>query len=80
MGHVTSKPVFGVSDQVRHHPGCTTQRTDGFATPDPERRGDVLSMLRNKDTDRLRDDRATNPRYYARTLKRHSRDVAHMIV
>ena len=23
MSHVTSKPVFGVSDQVRHKPGCT---------------------------------------------------------
>ena len=23
MSDVTSKPVFGVSDQVRHKPGCT---------------------------------------------------------
>ena len=23
MSLVTSKPVFGVSDQVRHNPGCT---------------------------------------------------------
>ena len=23
MSHVMRKPVFGVSDQVRHKPGCT---------------------------------------------------------
>ena len=23
MSHVVRKPVFGVSDQVRHKPGCT---------------------------------------------------------
>ena len=24
MSHVVRKPVFGVSDQFRHKPGCTT--------------------------------------------------------
>ena len=28
MSHVTRKPVFGVSDQVQHKPGCTTTEND----------------------------------------------------
>ena len=42
---VVRKPVFGVSDQVRHKPGCTTTE-DGkrLEISDLDRRGILLSM------------------------------------
>ena len=48
------KPVFGVSDQVRHKPGCTTTE-DGWRLEisDLGSRGIVLSICENKDADQL---------------------------
>ena len=45
MSCVARKPVFGVSDQVRHIPGCTTTK-DGQRLEflDLESRGIVLSV------------------------------------
>ena len=45
MSLVLRKPVFGVSDQVRHKPGCTALE-DGWRLeiPDLESRGIVLSV------------------------------------
>ena len=44
--HYMRKPVFRVSDQVRHKPGCTAQE-DGktLEISDLESRGVVLSVL-----------------------------------
>ena len=46
MSHVLRKPVFGVSDQIRHKPGCTTTE-DGWRIeiPDLGSRGIVLSAF-----------------------------------
>ena len=43
--HVLRKPVIGVSDQIRHKPGCTTAE-DGWRIeiPDLRSRGIVLSV------------------------------------
>ena len=45
MSLVVRKPVFGVSDQVRHKPGCTATE-DGYRLEisDLGSRGIVLSM------------------------------------
>ena len=45
MSLVVRKPVFGVSDQVRHKPACTATE-DGYRLEisDLESRGIVLSM------------------------------------
>ena len=49
------KPVFGVSNQVRHKPGCTATQ-DGWMleVSDLGSRGIVLSCSENKDADQLR--------------------------
>ena len=45
MSLVVRKPVFGVSDQVRHKPGCrATQDGQRLEILYSERRGIVLSM------------------------------------
>ena len=45
MSLVVRKPVFGVSDQVRHEPSCTaTEDGWGLEISDLGRRGIVLSM------------------------------------
>ena len=45
MSLVVRKPVFGVSDQVRHKPGCTTTEDDKrLEISDLGSRGIVLSM------------------------------------
>ena len=43
--HVLRKPVIGVSDRIRHKPGCTTAE-DGWRIeiPDLRSRGIVLSV------------------------------------
>ena len=42
---VVRKPVFGVSDQIRHKPGCTaTEDGKRLETSDLGRRGIVLSV------------------------------------
>ena len=39
------KPAFGVSDQVRHKPGCTaTEDSKGLEISDLGSRGNVLSV------------------------------------
>ena len=45
MSYVLRKPVFGVSDQVRHNPGCTATE-DGYMLEmsDLGSRWNVLSM------------------------------------
>ena len=49
MSHVVRKPIFGVSDQVLHNPGCTAI-DDGsmLEISDLDRRRIVLSMLRKQ--------------------------------
>ena len=49
MSLVMRKPVFGVSDQVRHKPGCTVTE-DGYRLEisDLESRGIVLSKWRKQ--------------------------------
>ena len=49
MSLVVRKPVFGVSDQVRHKPGCTTTE-DGLRLEISYlgSRGIVLSVLRKQ--------------------------------
>ena len=55
MSLVVRKPVFGVSDQVRHKPGCTAKEDGyGLKISDLESRGIVLSKYRNKGADQLR--------------------------
>ena len=45
MSLVVRKPVFGVSDQVRHKPGCTaTEDGQRLEISDLGNRGIVLSM------------------------------------
>ena len=45
MSLVVRKPVFGVSDQVRHKPGCTATEDDQrLEISDLERRWVVLSV------------------------------------
>ena len=45
MSLVVRKPVFGVSDQVPHKPGCTaTEDEYWLEISDLERRGIVLSV------------------------------------
>ena len=44
MSLVTSKPVFGVFDQVRHKPACTaTEASERLEILDIETRGIILS-------------------------------------
>ena len=49
MSSKVTKPVFGVSNQVRHKPGCTTTE-DGYRleSSDLESRGIVLSTAKTK--------------------------------
>ena len=44
MGLVVRKPVFGVSDQVPHKPGCTDIDDERLEISDSGSRGIVLSM------------------------------------
>ena len=45
MSRVIRKPVFGVSDQVRHKPGCTaTEERERFEISDLGIRGIALSV------------------------------------
>ena len=45
LGLVVRKPVFGVSEQVRHKPGCTATKDDyRLKISDLESRGIVLSV------------------------------------
>ena len=49
MGRNARKPVFGVSDKVRHKPGCTvTKDVQRPEILDLESRGIVLSVLRKQ--------------------------------
>ena len=55
MSIVVRKPVFGVSDQVRHKPGCTATE-DGYRLEILvlDRRGIALSVWRKQGADQLR--------------------------
>ena len=45
MSRVVRKPVLGVSDQIRHKPGCTASEDSyDFETSDLGSRGIVLSV------------------------------------
>ena len=49
------KPVFGVSDQVRHEPGCTiTEYDQRFEISDLGSRGMYYPYSENKGADQLR--------------------------
>ena len=49
MSLVVRKPVFWVSDQVRHKPGCTTtEDSKRLEISDLDRRGIVLPMQRKR--------------------------------
>ena len=65
------KPVFGVSDQVRHKPGCTATE-DGWTLEisDLGGRGIVLyPCSENKDADQLRGYREADLRFCFRICK-----------
>ena len=47
------KPVFGVSDQVRHKPGCTTTE-DSWRLEISDLEGLYYPCSENKDADQLR--------------------------
>ena len=54
MSRVMRKPVSGVSDQVRHKPGCTaTETRSRLEILDLGRRRIVLSMKRKTGVDQL---------------------------
>ena len=54
------KLVFGVSDQVRHKPGCTSTKMDrGLESSDLES-GRIKLYIANKGTDQLRGYHAAN--------------------
>ena len=70
MSCVTTKPVFGVSDQVRHKPSCaTTENGKRFEILDLDRRGIVL-YSENKGADKLRAYRTADLRLCFRICKK----------
>ena len=55
ISRVMRKPVFEVSDQARHKPGCTsTEEGKRLEISDLVRRGIVLYISENKGADQLR--------------------------
>ena len=69
MSLVVRKPVFGVSDQVRHKPGCTATE-DGYKLEisDLESRG-IYLCSENKGADQLRGYREADLRLCFRICK-----------
>ena len=65
------KPVFGVSDQVQHKPGCTgTEDGQSLEISDLGSRGIILSCSENKGADQLRGYREADLRLCFRICKK----------
>ena len=70
MSLVVRKPVFGVSDQVRHKPGCTATQ-DGMRLEIPDLgSGGIVLCSENKDADQLRGYREADLRLCFRIRKK----------
>ena len=68
---VVRKTVFGISDQVRHKPGCTATEDDKkLEISDLESRGIVYPCRENKGADQLRGYREADLRLCFRTCKK----------
>ena len=56
------KPVLGVSDQVRHLPGCTATEDGWRLEYEPSHEKPTICIWENKDADQLRGNREADQR------------------